>query len=94
MLERADREPPRFALTDLNRRICFDVLLAIASKVGDSSGSKVHVIADNSRAPTSLEEFWKCAFSGLIDPQLLRYFRGGVLSFDWNLPDLMMFCKF
>jgi hypothetical protein len=54
--EKADREPPRgsaIALTDLNRWICFYIFLAIASKVGDGTGSKVHVIADNSRAPTS-----------------------------------------
>jgi hypothetical protein len=53
----------------LDRWICFDVFFAVAAKVGDGTGCKIHVIANNSRTPTSFEEFWKCAFAGLICSQ-------------------------
>jgi heat shock protein HslJ len=60
---------PDAALTDFDSRISFDVFLAIATEVGDSAGTEIHVIANNSRTPTCLEKLGKCAFSGLIDSQ-------------------------
>lgn len=66
---RFEREVLRFALIDFDRRIRFDVFLAIAAEVGHGARKKIHVIANNPCTPTGFEKFWESAFSGLIGSQ-------------------------
>ena len=60
--------PFHFSL-NLHGRIGFNILLAVATIVGDASRPEVYIVADDARTPCSREKFRERAFPGLIGSQ-------------------------
>ncbi len=56
-----------YGLFNFNRRIGFNVFLAVATQVGYRARSKIYLILHDSRAPAGSEELRKRAFTRLID---------------------------